>query len=119
MKRLLVCVVLFCLSPVGPCADKPPVLPRRIGTTADFRQLLLGTKWMWRNVEAGVPDRQCVFMDDGTFRHPHFVAQFTITDIQTVELHKKGKKAVLNFAADYRSFEAIDFDKHRITGKRE
>jgi hypothetical protein len=108
----------FCLLPFCLRAESPPKIPKRIGTTEDFRQLLLATKWSWRNLEAGVPDRECVFMPDDTFRHPHFTARFIITDIHTVELHKKGGKAVLTFDADYKNFEAVDFQKHRVTGKR-
>ena len=97
--------------------------PEKVSTTADLRQLLLTTKWTWRNVSAGVPDRECVFMPDGTFRHPNFVAKFTIKDITTVLLtRKKDSKpetAVMTLAPDYQSFEVLDFDKQRrITGKR-
>lgn len=111
-------------------AEMPAVLPPKVSTTSDFRQLLLATKWSWRNVSAGVPDRECVFMPDGTFRHPNFVAKFTIKDINTVELTKvpnpkdakkiKGAEtAILTFDPTYMSFEALDFDKaRRITGKR-
>jgi hypothetical protein len=116
MKALLM-LSCVCLPAFAPCADQPSI-PKKIVTTTDFRQLLLATKWSWRNVSAGVPDRECIFMADGTFRHPHFVAQFKIMDINTVELHKKGGKAVLTFDKFYTSFEAIDFEKHRITGRR-
>lgn len=92
--------------------------PSRVGTTEHFRQLLLATKWSWRNVKAGVPDRECVFMDDGTFRHPNFVAKFKIKDIHVVELIRKGSKATLTFDETYTRFEAIDFNKLRITGIR-
>lgn len=92
--------------------------PSRVGTTEHFRQLLLATKWSWRNVKAGVPDRECVFMDDGTFRHPNFVAKFKIKDIHVVELIRKGGKATLTFDETYTRFEAIDFNKLRITGIR-
>jgi hypothetical protein len=117
MRNLLIAAA-GCLFSVLCAADATSRLPKRIGTTADFRQLLLATKWSWRNVSAGVPDRECVFMADGTFRHPNFVAPFTITELTTVELHAKGKKAVLTFSPDYQTFEAIDFEKHRITGRR-
>lgn len=112
----------FCLwivlAPVLVFSKNPPEVPKRVGTTADFRQLLLACKWSWRNVQAGVPDRECVFMDDGTFRHPNFVAKFAIKDIHLVELRRKGGKAILTFDANYQSFEAIDFDGRRITGHR-
>lgn len=117
MKSLLILLSL-CFLPLLVCAEAPPKVPKKIGTTTDFRQLLLATKWSWRNVSAGVPDRECVFMADGTFRHPHFVAKFTIKDINVVELTRKGGKAVLTFDPTYTSFEAIDFDDHRITGRR-
>lgn len=84
----------------------------------DFREMLLASKWSWRNVKAGVPDRECVFMEDGTFRHPNFVAKFAIKDIHVVELRRKGGKATLTFDATYQNFEAIDFEGHRITGSR-
>lgn len=84
----------------------------------EVRAFLIGTKWSWRNVRAGVPDRECVFMADGTFRHPHFSAKFTVKDPHTVVLTKKGGKAVLTFDADYQNFEALDFDRVRITGSR-
>ncbi len=102
-------------------AELPPApLPEKISTTADFRQLLLATKWSWRNVSAGVPDRECVFMPDNTFRHPNFTARFTIKDINVVELNRKGgEKAVMIFDPTYQSFEVLDFDKkRRITGQR-
>jgi hypothetical protein len=59
-------------------------------------------------------------MPDGTFRHPHFVAKFTIKDANTVELNRKGgERAVLVFDSTYMNFEALDFDqKRRITGSR-
>jgi hypothetical protein len=96
-----------------------PTVPDHVATTEDFRQLLLATKWSWRNVSAGVPDRECVFMPDGTFRHPHFVATFTIKGINVVELHNKTGTAILTFDPAYMSFEALDFDKkRRITGVR-
>jgi hypothetical protein len=59
-------------------------------------------------------------MPDGTFRHPHFTAKFTIKDIKTVELNRKGgEKAVMTFNPDYKSFDVLDFDKaRRITGER-
>lgn len=117
MKRLSFLAIAL-LSPLLVSADRTPEVPSRIGTTEHFRLLLLATKWSWRNVSAGVPDRECVFMDDGTFRHPHFVANFKIKDIHVVELTRKGGKAVLTFNASYTSFEAIDFNKIRITGSR-
>ena len=118
-RRKLLVVALLGLPPAGWCSDTAPTIPKRIGTTADFRQLLLATKWSWRNVSADVPDRECVFMADGTFRHPHFVAQFAVKDIHVVELFaKKKRKAVMTFNEDYTSFEAIDFENHRITGRR-
>ncbi len=117
MNRFLLLVFIL-LSPLLVCAGNPPEVPGRVGTTADFRQLLLATKWMWKNVRAGVPDRECVFMDDDTFRHPNFVAKFKIKDIHVVELIRKGGKAVLTFNASYTSFEAIDFNDQRITGSR-
>ncbi len=88
------------------------------GTTMDVRTFLIGTKWSWRNVNAGVPERECVFMADGTFRHPHFVAKFTVKDPHTVVLTKKGGKAVLTFDTDYKNFEALDFTQLRITGSK-
>lgn len=81
-------------------------------------EFLIGTKWTWRNVSAGVPDRECIFMADGTFRHPHFVAKFTVQDPHVVVLTKKGGKAMLTFDADFKTFEAVDFDNRRITGSR-
>jgi len=88
------------------------------GTTMEVQAFLISTKWTWRNVKAGVPDRECIFMPDGTFRHPHFVAKFTVKGPHTVVLTKKGGKAVLTFDADYQNFEALDFDHVRITGSR-
>jgi hypothetical protein len=118
-KREFLLVALPGLCPAGWCTDVATTVPKRIGTTADFRQLLLATKWTWRNASAGVPDRECVFMADGTFRHPHFVAQFSVKDMHVVELFaKKKRKAVMTFSEDYKSFEAIDFENHRITGRR-
>lgn len=118
MKIVLLLALLFSATPVLR-AEAPSSVPKKIGTTAAFRELLLATKWSWRNVSAGVPDRECVFMADGTFRHPHFVANFTIKDINVVQLtKKKGGKAVLTFDKTYMSFEAIDFDNRRITGRR-
>jgi hypothetical protein len=105
------------LSPEAPIKEQPlPVKPG--GTTMDVRTFLIGTKWSWRNVSAGVPDRECIFMADGTFRHPHFVAKFTVKDPHTVVLTKKGGKAVLTFDADYKNFEALDFNQVRITGSK-
>lgn len=117
MNRFLF-VALILLPPLLLCAETPKGVPARVGTTADFRQLLLATKWSWRNVSAGVPDRECIFMDDDTFRHPHFVAKFSIKDMHVVQLTRKGGKAVLTFDANYTKFEAIDFDNKRITGSR-
>lgn len=111
---------LLLLSPLGLMAATPEV-PSRVGTTEHFRQLLLATKWAWQNVQAGVPDRECVFMEDGTFRHPNFTAKFKVKDLHVVELHRQGDKkghAVLTFNASYSAFEAIDFNDKRITGKR-
>lgn len=88
------------------------------GTTMDVRAFLINTKWSWRNVRAGVPDRECVFMADGTFRHPNFVAKFTVKDPHTVVLTRKGGKAVLTFDAEFQNFEALDFNQVRITGSR-
>lgn len=105
------------ISPEAPKKEQPlPAKPG--GTTMDVRAFLIGTKWTWRNVSAGVPDRECIFMADGTFRHPHFVAKFTVKDPHTVVLTKKGGKAVLTFDADYKNFEALDFTQLRITGSR-
>lgn len=84
----------------------------------DVRTFLIGTKWSWRNVSAGVPDRECIFMEDDTFRHPHFVAKFTVKEPLVVVLIKKGGKAVLTFDPTFTRFEAIDFDNRRITGSR-
>jgi hypothetical protein len=116
--RNFLAVVMLCFLPLALSAEPPTAVPKRVGTTADFKQLLLATKWTWRNVSAGVPDRECVFMPDGTFRHPHFVAKFAIKDINVVELTRKSGKAVLTFDKNYMSFEAIDFENKRITGKR-
>jgi hypothetical protein len=99
-------------------ADTAAKIPAKVVTTLDLRELLLHTKWSWKNVSAGVPDRECVFMADGTFHHPHFVATFTIKDLHVVELAAKGKHAVLTFNQNYTTFEAIDFEKHGISGKR-
>lgn len=115
MKRLPFLLTL--ITPLITLAAKPEI-PERVGTTEHFRQLLLATKWSWRNVQAGVPDRECVFMEDGSFRHPNFVAKFKIKDLHVVELIRKGGKAVLTFDESYTRFEAIDFNKKRITGSR-
>jgi hypothetical protein len=115
MKRLSFILTLF--APLLALAGKLEI-PERVGTTEHFRQLLLATKWSWRNVQAGVPDRECVFMDDGTFRHPNFTAKFKVKDLHVVELIRKGGKAVLTFDESYTRFEAIDFNKKRITGSR-
>ncbi|MDZ4405681.1 hypothetical protein [Prosthecobacter sp.] len=129
MKTFLLLSILglssLCLGePAPPAASKkeaaktPPAAPKKGGTTVDVRAFLIGTKWSWRNVSAGVPDRECIFMDDGTFRHPHFVAKFTVKDPHVVVLTKKGGKAVLTFDTDFKTFEAIDFNNVRITGSR-
>ena len=125
MRIFLICIFI-CLSPVRLCAQQTavppktsPALPKKVTTTWEFRQLLLATKWSWRNVSANVPDRECVFMDDGTFRHPNFVARFTIRDVGVVELVKKGGTAVMKFDPAFMSFEAHDFGgRRRITGRR-
>ena len=118
MKYLLL-LVLICVSPLAAQSQLPAKEPSKVSTTEDFRNLLLTNKWSWRNVVAHVPDRECVFMPDGTFRHPNFTAHFTIKDINTVELNNKGKKAVMTFSPDYMSFDVLDFDKaRRITGQR-
>jgi hypothetical protein len=108
------------LAPAAPGSSQAvapaSAAPSAIRTTEDFRQLLIATKWTWRN--EGFPDQECVFMGDGTFRHPHFVAKYTIRDLQVVELARKDGKAVLTFDPTYTTFEAIDFEKHRITGGR-
>ena len=102
-----------------PVADQTKNPPKKISLTEDFRQLLLSTKWTWSNVSANVPDRECVFMPDGTFRHPNFTAKFTIKDMNVVELNLKGGgKAVMTFDSAYMTFEALDFDRKRITGHR-
>lgn len=119
MKALLLLCSLLAFTPLA-SAQLPPKEPSRISTTANLRNFLLTNKWSWRNVSAGVPDRECVFMADGTFRHPHFTAKFVIKDIKTVELNRKGgEQAVMTFSDDYSTFEVLDFDKaRRITGKR-
>ena len=38
--------------------------------------------------------------------------------VRVVELTRKGGKAVMTFDKNYTSFEAIDFQNKRITGKR-
>ena len=122
MKYLLILSLLFAAA-FTIHAQFPAKEPTKISTTANFRDLLLTNKWSWRNVSAGVPDRECVFMPDGTFRHPHFTARFAIKDLKTVELNRKkdGKpeRAVMTFNPDYMSFEVLDYNKERrITGKR-
>ncbi|WP_009961954.1 hypothetical protein [Verrucomicrobium spinosum] len=119
MKHLLALSLLLTFTLVA-SAQLPPKEPSRVSTTANLRDFLLTSKWSWRNVSAGVPDRECVFMPDGTFRHPHFTAKFVIKDIKTVELNRKGgEQAVMTFSDDYSTFEVLDFDKaRRITGKR-
>ncbi|WP_038168733.1 hypothetical protein [Verrucomicrobium sp. BvORR106] len=120
MKLLLLLCSLIAFTSLAK-AQLPPKEPSRISTTANLRDFLLTNKWSWRNVSAGVPDRECVFMPDGTFRHPHFTAKFVIKDIKTVELNRKGgEHAVMTFSDDYATFEVLDFDKaRRITGKRQ
>lgn len=119
MKTLLPLLILLTLA-LSMRAEMPPKMPAKVSTTEDFRQLLLSSKWMWKNVSANVPDRECVFMPDGTFRHPHFVAKFLIKDIKTVDLVRKDGIATLVFDATYTKFEALDFDhKRRITGYRQ
>lgn len=115
--QAFIAVLLLC-DGVLLAADTAAGIPAKVVTTLDLRELLLHTKWSWKNVSAGVPDRECVFMSDGTFHHPHFVATFTIKDLHVVELAAKGKHALLTFNKDYTAFEAIDFEKHGITGKR-
>jgi hypothetical protein len=115
-------------EPKQPATSTPPATPNQEqpitpepkpgGTTMAVRAFLIGTKWSWRNVSARIPDRECIFMSDGTFRHPHFIAKFTVKDPHTVVLTRKGGKAVLTFDADFKNFEAIDFDNVRITGSR-
>lgn len=121
-RRLIILAVSCCLvaAVILPAAEPRAnsKVPKRVGTTDQFRQLLLATKWTWRNVVAKVPDRECVFMEDGTFRHPNFVAKFVIKDMHVVELRRKGGKATLTFDPTYTTFEAIDFDNRRITGRR-
>lgn len=126
MKGLLL-IAFLGLAPMCLYAQPTPVpprtstaLPKKVTTTWEFRQLLLATKWSWRNVSAKVPDRECVFMDDGTFRHPNFVARFTIRDVGVVELAiKGGKTAVMKFDPTFTTFEALDFgSSRRISGKR-
>lgn len=125
MKAILLPALLISMSlclaesvpPVAPKGEKPPAT-KPGGTTMEVKAFLIGTKWSWRNVSAGVPDRECVFMADGTFRHPHFAAKFTVKDPHTVVLTRKGGKAVLTFDADYQNFEALDFNQVRITGSR-
>ena len=120
MRFFLITLWLLCAFPMVASAQLPPKEPSRISTRAHLRDFLLTNKWSWRNVSAGVPDRECVFMPDGTFRHPHFTAKFVIKDIKTVELNRKGgEQAVMTFSDDYSTFEVLDFDKaRRITGKR-
>ncbi len=119
MKRVLASIIALLIigSAISLAETKEEAL-RKIVTTADFRELLLHTKWSWRNVTAGVPDRECTFMEDGTFHHPHFVAKFTIKDLHVVELAARGKHATMTFDAGYQSFQAVDFEKHGITGRR-
>ena len=85
MKYLLI-LALICTSALVTLAQLPAKEPKKIGTTADFRDLLLTNKWSWRNVSAGVPDRECVFMPDGTFRHPNFTAGATGQTLQNATL---------------------------------
>jgi hypothetical protein len=117
MKKFL--ILLFALvCPILLRAEIPPEIPSKVITTEDFRQLLLATKWIWKNEIAKAPDRECVFMADGTFRHPNFVAKFIIKDVNTVELIRKGGRAKMIFDPTYLKFEAVDFENHRITGVR-
>ncbi|HSJ04311.1 MAG: hypothetical protein ACAI34_11945 [Verrucomicrobium sp.] len=114
-------ILLLLLAPVSVAnAQLPAKEPAKVGTTADLRALLLTNKWSWRNISAGIPDRECVFMPDGTFRHPNFTAKFVIKDIHTVELNRKGgEQAVMTLSPDFMTFELLDFDKaRRITGRR-
>jgi hypothetical protein len=119
-------VALLCCFTTALHAQLPAKEPAKVKTVADLRDLLLTNKWSWRNVSAGVPDRECVFMPDGTFRHPNFIAKYNIKDTHTVELTRKPEKgkvgnerAVMTFSPDYMSFECIDFDqRRRITGVR-
>jgi hypothetical protein len=122
MKYLLMLATL-CWVATTLHAQLPTKEPAKVRTESELRDLLLTNKWSWRNVSAGVPDRECVFMPDGTFRHPNFISKFTIKDMTTVELTRKGDKhlehAVMTFSPDYRTFEVIDFDRRRrITGER-
>ena len=125
MKPFLL-LAIFGLAPLSGFAQpKPspapaPGIPQKVTTTWEFRKLLVLTKWSWRNVSANVPDRECVFMEDGTFRHPNFIARYTIRDVGTVELvNKHGKTAVMKFDPMFATFEALDFGSaRRITGKR-
>lgn len=105
-------------APPAAAANEKAAPSKPGGTTMDVRAFLINTKWTWRNVKAGVPDRECIFMADGTFRHPNFVAKFTVKDPHTVVLTRKGGKAVLTFDADFQTFEALDFNQIRITGSR-
>lgn len=111
---VLVISALLCVAETVPADEES----KPGGTTMAVRAFLIGSKWSWRNVSAGIPDRECLFMADGTFRHPHFVAKFTVKDPHTVVLTRKGGKAVLTFSADFKTFEAIDFNHVRITGSR-
>jgi hypothetical protein len=118
MKTLLTLAFILA-SILALRAELPPKMPAKVSTTEDFRQLLLSTRWMWKNVSANVPDRECVFMPDGTFRHPHFVAKFVIKDIKTVDLVNKNGIATLTFDPTYTKFDALDFGgKRGITGYR-
>lgn len=119
MKSLLILVLALIATCVAH-AELPIKEPAKVSTTADLHDLLITNKWSWRNVSAGVPDRECVFMPDGTFRHPHFTARFMIKDIKTVILTRKGgEQAIMNFNPGYKSFDVLDFDKkRRITGER-
>lgn len=120
------CTLAADAPPQKPASSAPAATPPKEkatpskpgGTTMDVRAFLINTKWTWRNVRAGVPDRECVFMADGTFRHPNFLAKFTVKDPHTVVLTRKGGKAVLTFDADFQTFEALDFNQIRITGSR-
>jgi hypothetical protein len=120
MKTVQLSVLLISLSLCLAEAQQEKKTPEKPGgTTMEVRAFLIGTKWSWRNVSANVPDRECIFMADGTFRHPHFVAKFTVKDPHTVVLTRKGGQAVLTFDAGYQNFEALDFNQVRITGSRQ
>ena len=118
IQTALLLLLIGCCSVSAQTGLGTSKAPAHVRTTADFRELLLASEWMWVNVRANVPERACVFAKDGTFRHPNFVAKYEIKDIRTVELTKKGGRAILNFDPTYTTFDAIDFDQKRITGHR-